>query len=141
MVFRRILAYVRPLALKMLAGLFFAALGSAATIAYYKVGMDLAHAVQTRSVQELMLTLLGFLALNLVKNQIYVEWASHGDNGPYHGWVVVWDVSNVKTTGFKMTGVLNTSPNNGLAGIWQGSGRLRRAAARFHWGLVCWGRS
>src|SRR5205823_2755612 len=37
---------------------------------------------------------------------------------------VAWDVSNVKTTGFQMTGVLNTSPNNGLSGIWQGSGRL-----------------
>src|SRR5262249_42135123 len=28
------------------------------------------------------------------------------------------------TSGFKLTGVLNTSPNNGLAGIWQGGGRL-----------------
>src|SRR5207253_8084896 len=52
------------------------------------------------------------------------EWASHGDNGPYHGWVAVWDVSNVKSSGFVLKGVLNTSPNNGLAGIWQGSGRL-----------------
>jgi fibronectin type 3 domain-containing protein len=63
-------------------------------------------------------------ALNLVNNQVYVEWASHGDNGPYHGWVVEWNVANVKTTGFAMTGVLCTSPNNGLSGIWQGSGRL-----------------
>src|SRR5262249_42215630 len=63
-------------------------------------------------------------ALNLVNNQIYVEWASHGDNGPYHGWVVVWNIANVKTTGFAMKGVLCTSPNNGLSGIWQGGGRL-----------------
>ncbi len=63
-------------------------------------------------------------ALNLVNNQVFVEWASHGDNGPYHGWVVVWNISNVKTSGFTMTGVLCTSPNNGLAGIWQGGGRL-----------------
>src|SRR5262249_26109497 len=63
-------------------------------------------------------------ALSLVNNQVYVEWASHGDNGPYHGWVVVWDVSNVTSSGFKMTGVLNTSPNNGLSGIWQGRRRL-----------------
>ena len=68
MVFRRILVYVRPLALRMLFGLIFAAIGSAATIAYYKVGMALAHAVQTRSVQELILTLLAFLGLNLTKN-------------------------------------------------------------------------
>ncbi len=68
MVFRRILTYARPLALKMLIGLFFAAIGSVATIAYYKVGMGLAHAVQTRSGQELLLTLAAFLGLNLVKN-------------------------------------------------------------------------
>src|SRR5262249_60867024 len=63
-------------------------------------------------------------ALSLVNNQVYVEWASHGDNGPYHGWVVTWDVSNLTTSGFVMKGVFNTSPNNGLAGIWQGGGRL-----------------
>jgi len=68
MVYRRLLAYARPLALKMLLGLIFTALGSAAMIAYYKVGMGLANAVQTRSVQELLATLVAFLALNLVKN-------------------------------------------------------------------------
>ena len=68
MVFRRILDYVRPLGPRMLVGLVFTALGSAATIAYYKVGMSLAHAVQTRSLRELFLTLLAFLGLNLLKN-------------------------------------------------------------------------
>jgi hypothetical protein len=63
-------------------------------------------------------------ALNLVNNSLYVQWASHGDEGPYHGWVARWDVTNVLTTGFVLTGALNTSPNNGLSGIWQGSGRL-----------------
>ncbi|HEV3237958.1 MAG TPA: fibronectin type III domain-containing protein, partial [Gemmataceae bacterium] len=63
-------------------------------------------------------------ALNLVNNTVYVEWASHGDNGPYHGWVAKWDVSNLTTNGFVLTGILNTSPNNGLAGIWQGGGAL-----------------
>jgi fibronectin type 3 domain-containing protein len=63
-------------------------------------------------------------ALSLVNNEIYVEWASHGDNGPYHGWVVAWDISNLTTSGFVMKGVLNTSPNNGLSGIWEGGGRL-----------------
>jgi hypothetical protein len=67
-------------------------------------------------------------ALNLVNNQVYVEWASHGDNGPYHGWVVVWNVANIQNAGFNftnaITGVLCTSPNNGLSGIWQGGGRL-----------------
>jgi autotransporter-associated beta strand protein len=63
-------------------------------------------------------------ALSLVNNTVYVEWASHGDNGPYHGWVAQWNVANLATTGFALTGVLNTSPNDGLAGIWQGGGRL-----------------
>ena len=63
-------------------------------------------------------------ALNLVNNTLYIEWASHGDNGPYHGWVGAWNVSSLSTTGWQLTGVFNTSPNGGLAGIWQGSGRL-----------------
>ena len=63
-------------------------------------------------------------AISLVGSSIYVQWASHGDNGPYHGWVVKWDISNITTTGFQLKGALNTSPNNGLSGIWGGGGRL-----------------
>jgi hypothetical protein len=63
-------------------------------------------------------------ALSLVNNTVYVAWASHGDNGPYHGWVVAWDVSNLASKGFVLKGVFNTSPNDGEAGIWQGGGRL-----------------
>ncbi|MDB5389402.1 MAG: hypothetical protein JWM11_5048 [Planctomycetaceae bacterium] len=63
-------------------------------------------------------------ALSLVDGKIYVEWASHGDNGPYHGWVAMWDISHLTTTDFELKGVLNTTPNGGLAGIWQGGGRL-----------------
>ena len=63
-------------------------------------------------------------ALSLVGNTLYVSWASHGDNGPYHGWVTAWDVGNLTTTGFRLSGVLNTCPNGGLAGIWQAGGKL-----------------
>ena len=63
-------------------------------------------------------------ALSLVNNTVYVAWASNGDNGPYHGFIVKWDVSNIKTTGFQLSGVLCLSPNNGEAGIWQGGGAL-----------------
>ena len=65
-------------------------------------------------------------ALSLVNNTVYVEWASHGDNGPYHGWVVDWNVANLTTTGFVLSGVFNTSPNDGLSGIWQGGRRYLR---------------
>jgi hypothetical protein len=63
-------------------------------------------------------------ALSLVNGTVYAAWASHGDNGPYHGWVVAWDVSNLTTSGLQLKGVLNASPNGGAAGIWQGGGGL-----------------
>ncbi|MGA2031633.1 MAG: fibronectin type III domain-containing protein [Thermoguttaceae bacterium] len=63
-------------------------------------------------------------ALSLVNNTVYVDWASHGDNGPYHGWVVAWDVSNLATSGLVLKGVLNDSPNDGDAGIWEAGGGL-----------------
>lgn len=63
-------------------------------------------------------------ALSLVNGTVYVEWASHGDNGPYHGLVATWDVSHLGTNGMVLSGVLNVSPNDGLSGIWQSGGRL-----------------
>ncbi len=60
-------------------------------------------------------------ALSFVNNQVYIAWASHGDNGPYHGWVATWTMSSTALT---LTGVLCTSPNDGLSGIWQGGGKL-----------------
>jgi hypothetical protein len=60
-------------------------------------------------------------AISFVNGQIYLQFASHGDNGPYHGWVVKM---NAGATDFALTGVLNTSPNNGLSGIWMSGGKL-----------------
>ncbi len=62
-------------------------------------------------------------ALRLVNGEVFVAWASHGDQGPYHGWVVKFDVSDV-SRGIRLAGVLNTSPNNGQSGIWQSGGGL-----------------
>ena len=63
-------------------------------------------------------------ALSLVNGRVYAEWASHGDNGPYHGWVVAWNVTNLSTQGMVLSGVLCTDPNGGEGGIWGGGGGL-----------------
>ena len=63
-------------------------------------------------------------ALSLVNGEVYAEWASHGDNGPYHGWVVRWNVSSLSSSGIVLDGVLDTDPNGGEGGIWGGGGGL-----------------
>jgi fibronectin type 3 domain-containing protein len=62
--------------------------------------------------------------LSLVNGIVYVEWASHGDVGPYHGWIAALNVANLATNGMVLCGVLCTSPNDGESGIWGGGGGL-----------------
>ncbi len=59
-------------------------------------------------------------------NLLYVAFASHGDNGPYHGWVFVYDADLMK-----LLRIVNTTPNArtnpsgypiAAGGIWQGGG-------------------
>jgi hypothetical protein len=58
-------------------------------------------------------------SLQLLNGRVYVAWASHGDGGPYHGWVVGFNQTTLQPEKW-----FNTSPNASAAGIWQSEGAL-----------------
>ena len=62
--------------------------------------------------------------LALVNGVVYIAWASHGDNGPYHGWVIGFAANNI---GAGPSSVWNSTPNfvSGSpsdGGIWMSGG-------------------
>ena len=52
---------------------------------------------------------------------MYVGWASHGDNGPYHGWVIGFDHTTLQPVA---GGIFNDTPNGSQGGIWMSGAGL-----------------
>ena len=52
-------------------------------------------------------------ALTLSKGIIYIGFASHGDNPPYHGWLLGYDA-----TSLSQVAVVNLTPDGGEGSIW-----------------------
>jgi hypothetical protein len=52
-------------------------------------------------------------SLALANGQIFVAWASHEDLGPYHGWVMSYNASNLQ-----QTGIWCSSPDGFMGGVW-----------------------
>jgi hypothetical protein len=53
--------------------------------------------------------------LLLDNGTVYVAFASHGDRGPYHGWLFAYNAR-----GLGRVAVFNSTPNGNRGGIWQG---------------------
>ena len=55
--------------------------------------------------------------LALVGGIVYVSWASHGDNQPYHGWIMGFNASTLA-----LVSKFNDSPDGREGGIWMAGG-------------------
>jgi hypothetical protein len=56
-------------------------------------------------------------ALLLADGVVYIGWSSHGDIGPYHGWVMGYNAQTLK-----QVAIFNVTPNGLGGGIWASGG-------------------
>jgi hypothetical protein len=54
---------------------------------------------------------------------VYVASASHGDNGPYHGWILGYSAANLG-----LVAAFNTTPNGSDGGVWMSGGKINVGA-------------
>lgn len=57
--------------------------------------------------------------LLLQNGHVVIGWASHCDNGPYHGWIMSYNSSTLA-----QEAVWNSTPNGGLGGVWMSGAGL-----------------
>ena len=53
-------------------------------------------------------------------NSVYITWASHGDNGYYHGWVLGYDAADIS----QQTATFVDTPNGIQGGVWMSGGGI-----------------
>jgi len=63
-------------------------------------------------------------ALQISDNVLYISWSSHGNQQPYHGWIIGLNIANLTTSNFVLTGVFCDTPNGAEGGIWEGGGSI-----------------
>ncbi|MBV9947610.1 MAG: hypothetical protein JOZ69_12220, partial [Myxococcales bacterium] len=56
--------------------------------------------------------------LALAGGRVWITWASHGDNGPYHGWLLGYDAGDLSTPPVAW----NSTPDGSAGGIWMSAG-------------------
>jgi hypothetical protein len=57
--------------------------------------------------------------LLLLNGTVYLGFGSHGDNDPYHGWLIAYNATTLQ-----QVAVFNVTPNGGRGAIWQGGGGI-----------------